>query len=54
MLNISIKCFIKKLIKIAPEKFHFRFDRQRNIELTTVNALNMMRVFLLKEEKYQQ
>ena len=39
---------------IIAKKFHFRFDRQRNIELTTVNALNMMRLFILEEEKYQQ
>ncbi len=27
--------------------FYFRFDRKRNIELTTMNALNMMRLFIL-------
>jgi nicotinamide-nucleotide amidase len=30
-------------------KFHFRFNRQRNIQLTAVNALNMMREFILTE-----
>ena len=40
--------------KIIAKKLNFRFDRQRNIELTTVNALNMMRVFILEETKYQQ
>jgi nicotinamide-nucleotide amidase len=29
--------------------FHFRFDRQRNIELTAINALNEMRKFILQE-----
>jgi nicotinamide-nucleotide amidase len=30
-------------------KFHFRFNRQRNIQLTAVNALNLMREFILAE-----
>ena len=30
--------------------FHFRFDRQRNMQLTAVNALNMMRKFILEEQ----
>lgn len=34
--------------KQVAQKFHFRFDRQRNIHLTAVNALNMMRLFLLE------
>ncbi len=33
--------------KIVTEKFHFRFDRQRNIELTATFALNMLRKFIL-------
>ena len=36
--------------KIVTEKFHFRFDRQRNIELTATNALNMLRKFILSQE----
>lgn len=35
--------------KIIAEKFNFRFDRQRNIELTANNALNMLRKFILAE-----
>lgn len=35
--------------KIIAEKFFFRFDRQRNIELTATNALNMLRKFILAE-----
>jgi nicotinamide-nucleotide amidase len=31
------------------QQFHFRFDRQRNIELTAAAALNLLRKFLLKE-----
>lgn len=30
------------------QKFHFRFDRQRNTQLTAVNALNMMRKFIIE------
>lgn len=33
--------------KIISEKFIFRFDRTRNIELTATNALNMLRKFML-------
>ncbi|ANE49905.1 competence/damage-inducible protein A [Flavisolibacter tropicus] len=32
-------------------KLHFRFDRQRNIELTAHTALNLLRLFILEEEK---
>lgn len=35
--------------KIISQKFHFRFDRQRNIELTAIYALNMLRKFILDE-----
>ena len=34
--------------KQVAQKFHFRFDRQRNMQLTAVNALNMMRRFIIK------
>lgn len=33
--------------KLIAEKFNFRFDRQRNIELTATYALNMLRKFIL-------
>lgn len=33
--------------KIVTQKFNFRFDRQRNIELTAMNALNMLRKFII-------
>ena len=36
--------------KITAQKFHFRFDRQRNIQLTAVNALNMLRKFILEND----
>jgi nicotinamide-nucleotide amidase len=29
--------------KVISQSFHFRFDRKKNIELTAVNALNMLR-----------
>jgi len=32
--------------KIETKKLWFRFDRKRNIELTSINALNMLRLFL--------
>ena len=32
---------------IITQKFYFRFDRQRNIELTATNALNLLRKFIL-------
>jgi len=35
---------------IEAKKLHFRFDRGRNIELTAMNALNILRLFMLKNE----
>jgi len=35
--------------KIIAQKFSFRFDRQRNIELTATNALNLLRKFILSD-----
>ena len=34
--------------KIIAKEFHFRFDRVRNIELTAMNALNLLRKFILE------
>jgi len=36
--------------KIKAQKFQFRFDRGRNIELTAHTALNMLRKFVLEDE----
>lgn len=36
--------------RIKAQKFHFRFDRSRNIELTAHAALNMLRKFVLEDE----
>lgn len=33
--------------KIETKKLWFRFDRKRNIELTSINALNLLRIFIL-------
>ncbi len=33
--------------KMITKQFNFRFDRRRNIELTSTNALNLLRVFLV-------
>ena len=35
---------------IIAKKMQFRFDRQRNIELTATNALNMLRIFIVEQE----
>lgn len=36
--------------KIVTQKFNFRFDRLRNIELTAMNALNMLRKFIIDND----
>ena len=36
--------------KIITQKLHFRFERQLNIQLTAVNALNLLRKFILETE----
>ncbi|HEY4147826.1 MAG TPA: competence/damage-inducible protein A [Chitinophagaceae bacterium] len=36
--------------KTVAQQFNFRFDRRRNIELTSTNALNLLRKFILEEE----
>lgn len=36
--------------KIETKKLWFRFDRKRNIELTSINALNLLRIFILKND----
>jgi len=33
--------------RIITQKFHFRFDRERNITLTAMNALNLLRKFII-------
>jgi nicotinamide-nucleotide amidase len=37
--------------KIETKKMNFRFDRRRNIELTAMNALNMLRIFILQNNR---
>jgi len=34
--------------KVETRKFNFRFDRAKNIEITSMNALNLLRVFILQ------
>ena len=36
--------------KIETQKLHFRFDRERNTHLTAVNALNLLRKFILADK----
>ena len=36
--------------KQMTQQLHFRFNRQRNIQLTAVNAMNLMRKFILEDE----
>ncbi|MEO7563595.1 MAG: competence/damage-inducible protein A, partial [Ferruginibacter sp.] len=33
--------------KVESFRLHFRFDRQKNIELTAINAMNFLRLFIL-------
>lgn len=40
---------VGKKSKLQTHKFHFRFDRERNIRLTALNALNMLRKFILED-----
>lgn len=35
--------------RVVTQKFGFRFDRMRNIEMTAVQALNLMRKYILEE-----
>ena len=35
--------------KIETQKLHFRFDRERNTQLTATNALNLLRKFILAD-----
>jgi nicotinamide-nucleotide amidase len=37
--------------KIVAREFQFRFDRTRNIEMTAMNALNMLRKLILEDER---
>ena len=37
--------------KTVAQQFNFRFDRERNMQLTAVNALNMVRKFILENEQ---
>ncbi len=39
--------------KIITREFQFRFDRVRNIEMTAMNALNLLRKFILEVEKQE-
>lgn len=39
---------VGNLDKQQTQKMHFRFNRQRNIQLTAVNALNQLRKFILE------
>jgi nicotinamide-nucleotide amidase len=34
--------------KTITKLFNFRYDRRRNIELTSTNALNLLRIFILE------
>lgn len=36
--------------KVVAQSFHFRFDRNRNIELTTIQALNLLRIFVIDND----
>jgi len=34
--------------EVVTKQFNFRFDRRRNIELTSTNALNLLRIFIIE------
>ena len=36
--------------KLQAQKLYFRFDRTRNIQLTAMNALNLLRKFILAQD----
>lgn len=36
--------------EIVTQIFHFRFDRARNIEMTAINALNLLRKFIISRQ----
>lgn len=36
--------------KVVAKQFNFRFDRERNIQLTVVNSLNMLRLLILESK----
>lgn len=40
---------VANAVETRASKFHFRFDRQRNIQLTCNAALNMLRIMILKD-----
>lgn len=40
--------------KIIARKFQFRYDRARNIEMASHNALNLLRILMLEEEETVQ
>ena len=35
--------------EVVTKQFNFRFDRRRNIELTSTNALNLLRIFIIEK-----
>jgi nicotinamide-nucleotide amidase len=45
----SVWVAVGTLDKIKTQLFHFRFDREKNIQLTAMNALNLLRKFILEE-----
>ena len=37
--------------KIITKQFHFRFDRIKNIQLTAMNAFNLLRNFIIEQSQ---
>ena len=37
--------------KVIAKQFNFRFDRERNIQLTAINALNMLRMLIVDNHR---
>jgi nicotinamide-nucleotide amidase len=47
---IAVGGLLKDEITIEAKKFSFRFDRARNIEMTSLTALNLLRKFIVTNE----
>jgi nicotinamide-nucleotide amidase len=37
--------------KVIAKQFNFRFDRERNIQLTAINALNLLRMLIVDNHR---
>jgi nicotinamide-nucleotide amidase len=47
---IAVGGLVNGIIDIEVKKYNFRFDRARNIEMTSLTALNLLRKFILSHK----